>query len=262
MNVALSTLILFLFLIPGFLFRRFYYTGEFSKQYFKQNFTDLIFPTLIPSLLFHAVGIYLINHGPLANNYILNVEVISGLISGVANYDQVNHSLHNIYTYSDAILGYFFYISLLSGATGFLVRVLVRNLKLDRKLKIFRFQNEWHYIFSGEILDFPRVPGKAEDLDFTYVDALVKSDEGTIIYSGLLTEYVLSKEGGIDRLYLTDVKRRYLRNDEKEKPGEESKYYYMPGQFFVLPFQHVINLHITYYTVEVSSTKEVAPEKY
>lgn len=255
MNVALSTLILLLFLIPGFLFRRFYYTGEFSKQYFKQNFTDLVFPTLIPSLLFHAVGLYLISHSPFTNAYALDIGVISGLISGVANYDQVNRALLNIYRYSDLILGYFLCISLISGVTGFLVKVFVRNLKLDRKLKLFRFQNEWHYIFSGEILDFPRVPGKAEDLDFTYVDALVKNDEGTIIYSGLLTEYVLSKEGGIDRLYLTDVKRRYLKNDEKEKPGE-SKYYYMPGQFFVLPFQHVVNLHITYYIVEVSNLQE------
>lgn len=255
MNIALSTLILFLFLIPGFLFRRFYYTGEFSKQYFKQNFTDLVFPTLIPSLLFHALGIFLISHSPFTSNYVVDVGVISGLISGVANYEQVNRALLNIYTYSGPILAYFLTISLISGVTGFLVKVLVRNLKLDRRQKIFRFQNEWHYIFSGEILDFPRVPGKAEDLDFTYVDALVKSDEGTIIYSGLLTEYVLSKEGGIDRLYLTDVKRRYLKNDEREKPGE-NKYYYMPGQFFVLPFQHVINLHITYYTVEISTSQE------
>lgn len=96
------------------------------------------------------------------------------------------------------------------------------------------------------------MPGKAEELDVTYIDALVKTDEGTIIYSGLLTEYVLSKEGGIDRLYLTDVKRRYLRDDHKQTPAIDQKYYFMPGQFFVLPFHQVINLHITYYTVVVN----------
>lgn len=139
MNVALSTLILFLFLIPGFLFRRFYYTGEFSKQYFKQNFTDLIFPTLIPSLLFHALGIFIISNLPFSDPLTINVAVISGLISGVANYDQVNTALQNIYTYSHAILGYFFFVSLLSTLTGFLTKAFIRNLKLDRKLKIFRF---------------------------------------------------------------------------------------------------------------------------
>lgn len=254
MNFALSTLILLLFLIPGFLFRRFYYTGEFSKQYFKQNLSDLIFPTLIPSLLFHTLGIFFINHSPFSNQYTIDVNVISGLISGVANYDQVNYGLQSIHTYSRPIIGYFFFISIISIVAGFLGKAFVRNLKLDRKLKIFRFKNEWHYIFSGEILDFPRVPGKAEELDVTYIDALVKTDEGSIIYSGLLTEYVLSNEGGIDRLYLTDVKRRYLKDDHREKPNEE-KYYYMPGQFFVLPFNQVINLHITYYTVEVNGSK-------
>ena len=97
MNLALSTLVLLLFLIPGFLFRRFYYTGEFSKQYFKQNFSELIFPTLIPSLLIHGFGLFLINYTTLFGAYTFDIDVISGLISGVANYEQVNYALKNIY---------------------------------------------------------------------------------------------------------------------------------------------------------------------
>ena len=85
---------------------------------------------------------------------------------------------------------------------------------------------------------------------------LVKSDQGTIIYTGILADYVLSKDGGIDRIYLTNVKRRYLRDDKLNQPhsnddGDE-RYYYLPGQFFIVPYSQVINLHITYYKIEVT----------
>jgi len=147
--------------------------------------------------------------------------------------------------------------------TGFLSKWVVRKLKLDRKIKLFRFQNEWHYIFSGEILDFPKVSGEADDIDCSYVDALVRTDEGTVIYSGLLTDYILTKEGGIDRIYLSSVKRRFLKDDilngpesqteQKPEDPDDKRYYYLPGQFFIIPYNMVINLHITYYKFTITS---------
>ena len=62
------------------------------------------------------------------------------------------------------------------------------------------------------------------------------------------------KKGGIDRLYLKDVRRRYLKDDQLDADEHPDKYYFMPGQFFILPFSQIINLHITYYEVAVSET--------
>ncbi len=122
----------------------------------------------------------------------------------------------------------------------------MRQLKWDRTIKLFRFQNEWHYLFSGEILDFPKIPGKGSDIDFTYVDALVETEEGTVIYKGVLQDYILSKDGGVDRIYLTDVKRRFLKDD-----NEQGKEYQLPGKFFIIPFSKILNLHLTYYAVDI-----------
>ena len=62
-------------------------------------------------------------------------------------------------------------------------------------------------------------------------------------------------------VYLSEVRRRKLKDDHhwKDKDtGDQAQelqankiYYDLPGEFFVLPFSKIENLHITYYHVEV-----------
>lgn len=252
MNIALATLFLLVLLYPGFIFRRFYYTEEFSREYFKQTITDLLVAAILPSTLLHIAGYFLL----IRHRYVIDIATIGTLLSGTSDGTKVTAAFQNIYANAGKIVIYFIAISIVAALAGLAAKYIVRKLKLDRKFKLFRFQNEWHYIFSGEILDFPRVPGDASDISIRYIDALVKSDQGTIIYTGILADYVLSQDGGIDRIYLTNVKRRYLRDDKMNQPQENSdndeRYYYLPGQFFIIPYAQVINLHITYYKIEVT----------
>lgn len=252
MNIALATLTLLVILYPGFLFRRFYFTEEFSREYFKQSVTDLIFSSILPGFLIHFIGYFLFIKGTTQ----IDVITIGTLLSGTSDSDKVTNAFKAVYEKAPFLIRYFTGVSFVGMTAGFMTKLVVRKLKLDRKIKLFRFQNEWHYIFSGEILDFPKVPGNAEDIDCSYVDALVKTDEGTVIYTGLLADYILTKEGGIDRIYLTDVKRRFLKDDIIKAPDlpnekqEDNRYYYLPGQFFIIPYNLVINLHITYYKIK------------
>ncbi len=254
MNIALATLTLLIILYPGFLFRRFYFTGEFSKEYFKQSVTDLIFSSILPGFFIHFIGYLLFIKGRSQ----IDVITIGTLLSGTSDSIKVTEAFKAVYQKAPSIAGYFFGVSVVGMVAGFAAKLVVRKFKLDRKVKLFRFQNEWHYIFSGEILDFPKVPGNAEDIDCSYIDALVKTDEGTIIYTGLLADYILTKEGGIDRIYLTDVKRRFFKDDitnKVESPADldesanDSRYYYLPGRFFIISYSQIINLHVTYYKV-------------
>jgi hypothetical protein len=257
MNFALATLTLLIILYPGFLFRRFYFTGEFSKEYFKQSVTDLIFSSILPGFLIHVIGYLFFVKGRTQIDFI----TIGTLLSGTSDPDKVTAAFKSLYQKGPSVIGYFLGVSLVGMLAGFMTKLVVRKLKLDRKVKLFRFQNEWHYIFSGEILDFPKVPGEAKDIDCSYIDALVRTDEGTVIYTGLLADYILTKDGGIDRLYLTDVKRRFFKDDFTKDPAQEpqpeqepdsDRYYYLPGRFFILPYDKIINLHITYYKVTPS----------
>ncbi|MDQ2752793.1 MAG: hypothetical protein M3R72_07200 [Bacteroidota bacterium] len=254
MNISLATLFLLVLLYPGFIFRRFYYTEEFSREYFKQTITDLLVAAILPSALLHIAGYFLF----VRHRYNIDIVTIGTLLSGTSDGARVTAAFQSIYVHAAGIVSYFIAVSALAAIAGLIAKYIVRKLKLDRKFKLFRFQNEWHYIFSGEILDFPRVPGNADDISIRYIDALVKSDQGTIIYTGILADYVLSKDGGIDRIYLTNVKRRYLKDDRTNEVLEnetDERYYYLPGQFFIIPYTQIINLHITYYKIEVTDVE-------
>lgn len=244
MNIALPTLVLLILLIPGFLFRRFYFSGEFSREYFKQNFSDLILPSLIISGIINTFCysiIYVLGYRSDA------VPAISTLLSGTTDSPRISKAIDTLFLNFYPGLSYFLFTGLTGTFAGFFAKYWVRTYKLDRKYKLFRFQNEWHYLFSGEILDFPDIQGSARIAELTFIDALVSTSEGSVIYSGILSSYVLSSSTGIDRLYLSDTRRRYLKNDNKQEIDE--RYYELPGDFFVIFASEIINLHISYYSI-------------
>ncbi len=248
MNLASGTILLFiLFVFPALVFRRFYYSGEFSQQYFKSNAFQVFMVSIVPGFLFQSFYYLLISQfveGGIDLNFIV---VLLGSGTGQEYFDTFE-------TIKGNLLGLVLYnlsLWLLAGILGYLSRVFVRRLKLDRKYKFFRFQNIWHYVLRGEILDFPGNPGNADNMHLSVIDVLVDVDNKTIIYSGLLDDYHLTKEsGGLDYIYLTDARKRYL--DESSKKDWEK----INGRYLVVPFSKVINLNISYYSLESLEQQE------
>jgi hypothetical protein len=242
MDFALTTVLLIFLLLPGLVFRRFYYTEEFSKEYFKESIPSFFLSVAVPSTVINILGWQIGKTW-----YRFDTTTLGILFSGTDDPSKIKEAFDSLYNYISPILWYFLLLCVLAFIFGSLSKAIVRNSKLDRRFKLFRYQNEWHYIFSGEILDFPKVSGEARDIDFTFIDALVDTDEGTIIYKGVLEDYILSKDGGMDRIVLTDVKRRFFKDD-----GKEERNYTLPGQFLVIPFSKILNIHLTYYNVETT----------
>ena len=251
MNIALSTILLFLFLLPGLAFRRFYFTSEFSKEYFKTTPAEVLLLGILPSIALHWIGLHLIpvitpidiRFFPIEFHIPKSFVDIKLIASYFLESDKSLVSMQlaeNITMKLDYIVVYNVSLVLLGAFSGFLFKVFVRNFKLDRRIKILRFQNEWHYILTGEILDFPRVkrlsPHKKEGkLSAVYIDALVEASEkdGAILYSGILEDYKLSKTGGLDLIYLTNAFRRPLESDPEEGDDERLDVYYLPDQSFI-----------------------------
>lgn len=182
--------------------------------------------------------------------YHINFEVLGLILLGESEQTSISMIFRNIDSHKVEIFIYFVSASTAGAALGRLAKAVVRRSKWDRKYKLLRFKNEWHYLFSGEVLDFPRVSGSFEEVDFRYVDALVQTNDGVFIYNGFLEDYILSKDGGIDRIYLSNVRRRQMEADKPPKKKNDQRYYSLPGKFFVLPYSQVINLHIVYYSIK------------
>lgn len=245
MSIAIGSLAIILLLVPGLAFYRFYYSGEFSKQYIKASVFEAILMALIPSFFFHSIGIFYLNR---VHNVILEPEIFELVLN--SSFKEINSK----YPYINLIriIEYSICMWALSSVVGWLTKFIVRKTHLDARYKILRYQNEWHYLLSAEILRFrnqklkikKRNPLKffkpwKQKLDLVWIDALVKTENLEIIYIGVLEDYVLSKEAGLDRLYISETRRKLLQEDNtKETP--------IPGHFFCLDFSHVVNLNIRY----------------
>lgn len=259
MSLALPTLTLLYLLAPGIVFRRFYYTGEFSAEYFKATFSELLFSTV-----FHSFIINILCYATVMCYHPMDVDIFAILISGTDKSGEVGTALSNLYTNKRKILLFLLFTTSVGAFGGLGTKFIVRKLKLDRRHRIFRFANKWHYLLSGEILDFPRFPGRSKDIHLRYVDILVDSNAGPIIYSGVIKDYILNKEGGLDSIYLSEAKRRYLKDDHHDRSTDNADdgisqmtssnpYYFLPGNLFVVPFEQIKNIHITYYSAHAQS---------
>ncbi|EOZ96164.1 hypothetical protein A33Q_2757 [Indibacter alkaliphilus LW1] len=246
MNIAFSTFLILIFLLPGIFFRRYYYAEEFSKEYVKESFFEILFSAFVPSLIFQSIWFYLSK----LLGFPVDLEVIGNLLA----VNPLPSSFQNVSESSAQIIFYHFSIMIAASFAGHYIKQGVRLNKWDRRFKDLRFQNSWHYVLKGEFFDFPRSSydlelDNVEDIELIFVDALVKTQEGTVIYDGILVDYELSNDGGLEYISFKEVQRRFMKDDFKEenKWESKSKYYQIPGHILVMKYSEIINLNFSYY---------------
>ncbi len=248
MNIALSTIVLFFILLPGILFRRFYFSEEFSKEYFKSTFFEVFISTILPSFFFQLIWFF---SARLINQHV-DLFILSDLISAKPSKD----TIYNIQDNSVKIIVYNLSLFFFSGACGYFWKQLVRNKKWDRSFKIFRYQNSWHYILKGEIFDFPRAEisleiDEVEDIEFVFIDAIVELGGESYLYDGILVDYELRSDGGLETISIKNAQRRKLSDDsdidgDGRKSDNSDKYYPIYGHILVIKYSELKNLNFAY----------------
>lgn len=239
MSFAVSTLFLFLFILPGITFKRAYLSSVFSRKLKFSGILDEVFWALFPSIVMHILSYLLLFVA--ASVFYLDFDLRRVL--SIALLQQNNEVL-----YADIFVAYLLYctfVMTVSFFAGHTSRKLVRMLKLDRKFKLFRFTNDWHYLLSGEFLDFPEVPDHPEEVSFKLVNALTSVGSQQMIYIGELIHFTLSDEGGLENIVLKDAKRRLLQDDLSE-----NRYYEIPGRYITIPYKTIVNINIRYFYLE------------
>jgi hypothetical protein len=249
MNLVFGSVLLLTFIAPGLIFRISYLQGPYSKQSFKPSTIDELFWALIPAFFFHFAGIWYVEKFTRFN---INLKYVYSLLTGVSSQDL---DFEVVRSSIPSFTAYLIILIIVAILLGLGLRRVVRLFKLDIMFNFLRLNNDWDYVFSGEILDFPAVPGESENIELIKIDALVKSQEGTMIYSGILHDYFLSKDNGLDRIYLKQVYRRKLEHDlpaggRSELQTLDERYYQMPGDLFIILYRDVVNMNITYLTFE------------
>ena len=199
---------------------------------------DEVFWAVFPSIVMHflSYAILLVAKSILYFDFDITVVLSKTLFEG------------NSEEYASVFLTYLYYctyVIAMSFCAGHISRKIVRIFKLDRKFRLFRFSNDWHYLLSGEFLDFPEVPDSPEEVSFKLVNVLTEVGGKQMIYIGELIHFTLSDEGGLENIVLKDGKRRLLEDDLLE-----NRYYEIPGRYITIPYKTIININIRYFYLE------------
>ena len=240
MNIAFSTFLILSTLIPGIIYRKTYFSEEFSKQYFKTSFFEVLSSTLVPSIIFQLIFILFFYSG-------IDFEIIYKVFAGRID-SQVRS---NLTEHRWSILFYLIGLSSLSAIAGYFLKKTIRYYKFDRKLKLFRFQNSWHYTLKGEIFDFPKaninlINDEVEDIELIFIDALIEVNGQAILYNGILVDYELNQTSGLETISLKSSKRRCFTNDKVNSTNSNNfdDYYSVDGHILVLKYIDLKNLNL------------------
>lgn len=244
MNLAATTIILVFLLTPGLVFRKFYFSEQFSKQYQRPNYIELLLSGFLASIVLHFFVVWIFNS---YLNIDVEIAVVGAMLYGGS---EALESFKLLDRNIDSFILYCVIIYLMAMFGGWAGNKIIRSAKWDREIKLYRYENYWHYILNGEFVEFPRAniywENTPEDVEMVFIDALVKLSDGDYLYQGFLVDYELTKQGGLDCLYLIDP----IRQKMNSKFLDSSQQKEIPGGIFILKYEHVINLNIGYYKME------------
>lgn len=274
MNFLFGALLLILLLFPGVAFRIGYLSVPFNSKSFKSSFLEELLFSLIPAFIFQVLGYALVEA------VWKNVDEQALYLILINSADASKHQLA-----LSSIVPFSFYLvvlNLIALFTGVGVRHMSLRYGWHLNYPFLRIYNEWQIYFEGIILDREDKIGSSKNVREVWVDALVESKEESYLYSGFLKDYVVDKDEKLDRIYLAGVRRRKLKDDLKSLPeikkddneldevnyseeetfnkeeiaAEETiddRYYFMPGEYFMIPAAHIRNLNIIYYSAEIET---------
>jgi len=251
MNIALGTLLLFLLVVPGIAFRKGYIHGNLTKKISKSSAFDEFIWAIIPGVLIQLLAAYTVNR----NNWGYKIDfsslgtILLGNVNASNEYRKIGENLGAILSYNLILIGG-------AGIFGYLLRCIIRLANLDHLCTFFRFNNEWFYLLKGEFIFFYRhaeapkrvlrlvwylirFPFQKNRPASCTVNAVVKTDAGTYIYTGIIHSFYLTKEGGLESIVLENAIRRKFF--EIHPPDD---FYEIPTNIVILKHSEIITMSV------------------
>jgi hypothetical protein len=249
-NLAFPALLIVVLLLPGFLFRYWYRKGSWEYPIHVESFSEGVFKGVVSAGVLHALWVF----GAWALGEMVNFHAVLVLLSGETGQELTN-ALHAAAANPGKVFLYFFSIYLASPLFGWSCHELVRGSCLDHKLAFLRFDNDWHYVLTGEFLSFAdQKPPLTSEIAFVQVSLVAEIGGEPFLMTGSLEEFFFDREGKLDRLVLGDTHRRPLGRDREEGVeqtalAKDPRFYKIKGNYFVVPYAEIKNLNVGYWTL-------------
>ncbi|PZR26353.1 MAG: hypothetical protein DI535_14630 [Citrobacter freundii] len=252
MNIAFSAIIVFVLLLPPVAFYISFSYGRFQKGKPQWSSLEVMMACTIFALIAHTTGILLFYQTVRLDLVIL---LLSGKIESVvekcSNEDLRRYLIDfSLYNFTQLIVAVI---------VGRLLRRYLQRIKIHSAMEALRIYNHWWYLFnafrSGNLLE--KKIQKAFDLVF--VDVLVNTNSGTMLYSGYLTDFICSGET-LERLYLSESSKRDFKtvktsthgNAILNKPGPPQP---VKGEILAIPAAEILNINVKFVDLTVYTQK-------
>ncbi len=244
MNIAFPALLVFLIILPGFIFYHSFKLSEKTTIDQTPFATTFVIGVVLAALL-HLPWIAVADRIGYRADYNALLMLLASPQRDNALVPVINAAAYNF----GRIIFYFVSLYIASWLLGLFLRYLVVQFKLDKRAYIgplVKFDTPWYYLFNGYHEDF--------EVDGVVVSAIVEIDKNPYLYTGLLKEYYFAPDGTLDRLVLEMAMRRPLSEDgdSDEERGENryERFYEIPGDYFVLRYSEIKTLNIEFVHVE------------
>jgi hypothetical protein len=254
MNIAFTSILIFILLAPGFLYLIAYNSSKLSVRNPNRNILKDLTWSIIPSLAIHLITMSLIEW---LTNYRIDFELLGNLILGVTTENKVEESFRALRKFIYPIFFYNLFVFAFSFFSGYGLQKIVRKCAFDRKIRYLRFSNKWHYIFTGECLDFPDVPDDYEEITDKIINVLCRVNDKTVLYTGEYFNYYIDKNGDLEAVHLKYPIRRYLENDN----STPQDYYEIESRYLVIPNSDIININFRYLNREEVQESELTQDE-
>lgn len=255
------------FLFPGVLFRKFYFSGQFGNQFEQGNLLErflwslfLSFVCLSGVSLFFFLLAYFWDLHPLEN---INFKKISSIFQSLSE-NKFPQSFSNESDFTSFLI-LIFIIYFISASLGSLAHNIIRAFSFDR-FSILKFKNNWHYL--SQAYKENGVSRKIGDVYATFVDVLVKNNTKDELYRGILNNFILDKDDKLENIVLSNAykfvsieKTETKKIDSIDQSIEDNENIFtlhrdyldkkvykksIDGNLLVLSKENIININFTY----------------
>jgi hypothetical protein len=226
--------------------------------------TDELAYGVVFAILLHAFWL------TLSKTFGFDPDVRSALMLLTGNFgdksNQLDLALSSIADHELSVSGYFVSLYGWAAIAGALGHRLVRKLRLDHHTRVFRFDNYWYYMLTGEVLAFFENQHESRTVDGVYLSAVINQGVSSYLYRGIVYDFTYDRDGGLDTIVLTDAHRRSLAADRDDDPGAnedlsdssqlkspDERYYEIHGDFFVLRYSEIRTLNLDYFSVTLET---------
>ena len=234
MNFALPALILLALLTPGLALRMAYLGGPYGRRSFTSSFLDEFIWAIIPGIIIHGFFVSLfqiIGFGSFPWLLLKLIAAASNLKD--TQFVRLSHSLWEFSLYIIILTG-------LAYMAGQGLRNIVEKRRLDLRYYFLRINNDWHYILKSysKVVDGKYSLMKPENI---ILDLQISKSSSTVLYTGQLKDYSLTRDGNIDILQLSWVFKRDFSGLEPSSDAVN-----LPSDLFIVKYADVENINIRY----------------